>query len=82
MEIWFFLHFNIIQDSFENRSRGWYARKSLSVWKSYEKAKGNPWPQQTPLKIRLAWIKLDSVGPWFARVQAWRALGLPSPELP
>ena len=39
MEIWFFLHINIIQDSFENRSRGWYARKSLSVWKSYEKPK-------------------------------------------
>ena len=42
MEIWFFLHINIIQDSFENRSKGWYARKSLSVWKSYEIAKGNP----------------------------------------
>ena len=82
MEIWFFLHSNIIQDRFENRSRGSYARKSLSVWKSYEKAKRKPWPQQTPLKIRPAWIKLDSVGPWFARVQAWRALGLPSPELP
>ena len=79
MEIWFFRHFNFIQDSFENRSRGWYARKSLSVWKSYEKIKRKPMATTDAVKDKTC---VDQIGFGWSLVCAGLGLAGPRPSKP